>query len=96
MFPKDDGGNHAVAKQYTGERGAGYHEAIPDTSLPERSMAYIVLVLDWAGKALSDLGDRFQKIGHAITHDPVWGGLTIGVVVLLIAFLILRARMAGN
>jgi high-affinity Fe2+/Pb2+ permease len=57
-------------------------------------MAYIVFVLDWAGRAVSDLGDWFKGIWSKITHDPIWGGVTIGVVVLLVVLLILRARLA--
>lgn len=48
----------------------------------------------WTGEKFAGLGEWFKQVGYNITHDPLWGGVTIGIV-LLILVLILAKRRAG-
>ncbi len=46
------------------------------------------------GEKLTALGDWFKDVGYKMTHDPLWMGVTIGVIVLLIVLFVLKRRVS--
>jgi hypothetical protein len=50
-------------------------------------------ILRWVGEKLSSMGEWFKDVFYKMTHDPLWMGVTIGVVVLLILLIVLKRRV---
>ena len=52
-------------------------------------------ILRYTGEKLAGLGEWFKQVGHNITHDPVWGGVTIGIVLLMLLLVFAKRRAGG-
>jgi hypothetical protein len=46
------------------------------------------------GEKLAGLGDWFKEVIYKIGHDPLWMGVTIGFVVLVILVFVLKRRVS--
>jgi hypothetical protein len=51
-------------------------------------------ILRWVGEKLSAFGDWCKDALYKMTHDPLWMGVSIGVIVLLILLFILKRRVS--
>jgi hypothetical protein len=44
------------------------------------------------GESMAGLGEWFRVVGHRVTHDPLWGGTALVLVVLVISLVLVRRR----
>jgi hypothetical protein len=43
-------------------------------------------------EAMAGMGDWFRTVGHRITHDPLWAGVTLVLVILMISLVVVQRR----
>jgi hypothetical protein len=46
----------------------------------------------FVSEKMAGLGGWFSEVAYHITHDPLWGGITIGVIVLILALTVASRR----
>ena len=49
-------------------------------------------ILRWVGEKLSALADWFGDVFYKLTHEPLWAGIAIGVIVLIVVLIVLKRR----
>jgi hypothetical protein len=43
-------------------------------------------------EAMAGMGDWFRQVGHRILHDPLWAGIALVLVFLVISLVLVRRR----
>ncbi|MBL8797817.1 MAG: hypothetical protein JNM56_28220 [Planctomycetia bacterium] len=49
----------------------------------------------WITEAFASIGDAGKQAWHKVTHDPLWAGVAIGVVLLGIVLMVMKKKAAG-
>jgi len=52
-------------------------------------------ILESAAKLMTSIAEWFGDVVGRITHDPVWGGATLGVIVLIIVLIVMKKGESG-
>jgi hypothetical protein len=58
--------------------------------------SYLGYFIKWLMDVATTVGEWFADLGYKITHDPVYGGVTVAIVVVLIVLFILKRRASGG
>ena len=56
---------------------------------------YIGYFVQWLSDALEAVGNAVKSVFHEITHNPVWGGATLVLVVVVVWLFVMKKKSAG-
>jgi hypothetical protein len=56
--------------------------------------AYGNYLMEWFVESTSSFGKAAGEVAYKITHDPLWGGVTVGIVILICVLLAIKARVS--
>ncbi len=54
--------------------------------------AYTTYILKWFVDTMNDFGGWLSSIPSKVTHDPIWAGGALGVVVLICVLAAIKAQ----
>ena len=49
-------------------------------------------ILRNVGEKMAGFGEFCKDVGYKITHDPLWGGITLGIVALILVLVVVKRR----
>ena len=59
------------------------------------TLAYLDYLVKWFTDVFSAIGTWVGDVAHKVTHDPLWGGIAIAIIVGIIVLIYLK-RKASN
>jgi hypothetical protein len=57
---------------------------------------YLDYFVKWMAGVASAVGQWLADVAHKLTHDPLWAGIAIALVVVLVVLFFLKRRASGG